>query len=123
MTTPQPDCVFFLSPKAYARAHAFHVTREGFTVELVDGVLDELHGRSCLPGEYFTIMDTLDCRIHFAVRNGDAVEVVLIHERDVKMSGMNEQKFIVALVCARGGGAPIPIMKEDVEIFAQLVAK
>jgi len=98
--------------------------QQDFTIELVDGLYDEHSRRLHPPGTYFTIVgNTVDLRVHSAIQNGDAMEVILVHERDVRMSRMRGQKYVITLVCPKDEGTPIPIQTDDVNIFAQLIAK
>ena len=121
--TSDPDCVFFLFLRAYARARACHITQQDFTIELVDRLYE--HGRLLHPpGVYFMVMgNTMDLHVHSAIQNRDAMEVILVHQQDERMNGMSKQKYVVVLVCSKGGGAPIPIRTDDVDIFVQSIAK
>ncbi|KAH0828947.1 hypothetical protein J3R83DRAFT_2375 [Lanmaoa asiatica] len=121
MALQQPNCVFFISPNTFSRAQLSHTAQQEITVQILDVMYDASDGRVYGPGSYFTIMDSMQSDTLHAVRNDEEVDIIMFHD-DSPWRGVNRRKFVVVLVCPRGGGPIHLVEQDDVDVFAYFVA-
>lgn len=117
------DSVFFLSPTTYATSRTEHVNANSVTVQ-TNAALTDSEGKELYPqGSFFSICAPIGMRCIPAIRYGEEVDVIMVHDQERKVTDLNTHKNIITVICSRETNIPFDLNDNDVRACVQTVVK
>lgn len=100
-----------------------HVDASSVTVQTMASLADT-EGNELYPcRSFFSVCAPLAIQCVPAIRKGEEVDILMLHEIHQTMACLNTSKFIIIIICPQESTEPLDLNDDDVRACVQMVVR